>query len=97
LGDKVDMTKASGDQGIDLILTAPGRRSGIQAKGYTDNVGNSSVQEAYAGRVFSSCDSCAVVTNSDFTPAARGLAARVGCALINGTQIPTLIEGGVRL
>jgi hypothetical protein len=97
LGYGVQTTRKTGDQGIDLILTAPGRRIGIQAKGYSDNVGNSSVQEAFTGKAFYGCDACAVITNSDFTAAAREVASRVGCTLINGSQIPDLIAGNTRL
>jgi hypothetical protein len=92
LGYTVETTKASGDQGIDLILIGKGRRIGVQAKGYADNVGNHAVMEAHAGRGFYHCDSCVVVTNSDFTRAARDLAKEIGCLLIAGVDIPALIN-----
>jgi len=97
LGYTVQTTKATGDQGIDLILTPPGRRIGIQAKGWIGSVGNSAVQQAFTGRVIYGCDSCAVITNSDFTAAAREAAGKVGCTLICGGQIPDLISGKVQL
>jgi hypothetical protein len=97
LGYTVQTTKASGDQGIDLILTGKGRRIGVQAKGYSGNIGNHAVMEAYAGMKFYGCDSCVVVTNSDFTRQAREMAQRTGCGLIAGQQIPSLIRGEIRL
>jgi restriction endonuclease Mrr len=82
LGFNVETTKASGDQGIDLILTGKGRRIGVQAKGYAENVGNHAVMEAHAGKDFYGCDSCVVVTNSDFTRTAQELAARSNCQML---------------
>jgi DNA repair exonuclease SbcCD ATPase subunit len=96
LGYTVQTTKASGDQGLDLILIAPGRRIGIQVKGYAKNVGNDAVQEAYTGMAFYKCDACAVITNSDFTTFAIDAAQRVGCTLISGRQMKDLITGNIR-
>ena len=97
LGYAVQTTKASGDQGIDLILTGKGRRIGVQAKGYADSVGNHSVMEAHAGKHFYHCDSCIVITNSDFTRTARELAREIGCMIIAGSDIPNLINGNICL
>jgi len=97
LGYTVQTTKASGDQGIDLILTLRGRRIGIQAKGWSGSVGNKAVQEAFFGSAFYNCDACAVITNSDFTATAREAVGKVGCTLICGGQIPDLISGKVQL
>ena len=93
LGFVVEMTKTTGDQGVDLIVQKNGRRIAIQVKGYFDSVGNSAVQAAHTGMAYYRCSSCAVITNSRFTAAARDLAERVGCVLIDGEQIPTLIHG----
>jgi hypothetical protein len=96
-GYKVQTTRTTGDQGIDLVLTAPGKRIGVQAKGYAGNVGNDSVQQAFAGRMYYSCQSCVVITNSSFTASAMELASTVGCALIDGYRLPELIKGTIRL
>ncbi|MCI0460957.1 MAG: restriction endonuclease [Gemmataceae bacterium] len=97
LGYTVQSTKASGDQGIDLILMRSGRRIGVQAKGYEKNVGNGAVQEAYAGMGYYGCDSCVVITNSGFTRHAKDLASRLGCRLIDGYALPALIAGNLTL
>lgn len=68
-------------------------RFAIQAKGYSGSVGNSAVQEAYAGMTFYGCNRCAVITNSEFTSGAAALAAKTGCMLIDGDLIPRLIAG----
>jgi hypothetical protein len=95
LGYQVELTKVSGDQGVDLLVTGKGRRIAVQAKGYADSVGNDSVQEVVAGMAFYRCDSCAVVTNSRFTKPAESLAAVNHCRLIDGSRIPDLIEGRI--
>lgn len=95
LGYEVEKTKASGDQGIDLIAVGKGRRIGIQCKGYESSVGNSAVQEAYTGKQFYDCNSCMVITNSVFTRAAIELAAKVNCQLIDENSITHLIMGKI--
>ncbi len=95
LGYAIETTKASGDQGVDLIATKGGRRIAIQAKGYAGSVGNSAVQEAVAGKMYYRCDSCVVVINSSFTRAARDLADKTECQLIDGSRMDNLINGEV--
>jgi hypothetical protein len=97
LGYKVQMTKGSGDQGLDLILTGKGRRIGVQAKGYSDTVGNSAIQEANAGMGFYDCECCIAITNSTFSRSAKELADKIGCLLIDGTRLPDLIAGKITL
>ncbi len=95
-GFQVALTKASGDQGVDLIASRAGRRMAIQAKGYPrSTVGNKAVQEAHTGMVFYNCTECVVITNSTFTAAAKQLALSVNCRLIDGDAIHDLIEGRI--
>jgi HJR/Mrr/RecB family endonuclease len=94
----VETTKTSGDQGVDLIIIKGGRRGAIQAKGYPGStVGNKAVQEAHTGKTHYACDYAVVITNSTFTRNARELAGSVDCILIEGAQIPELIEGRIQL
>ena len=58
LGFSVRTTKASGDQGVDLIVKGRGRRIAVQTKGYEGSVGNKAVQEVYAGMKFCCCREC---------------------------------------
>ena len=95
LGYQVQLTKASGDQGADLLVLGKGSKIAVQAKGYADTVGNHSVMEVAAGMTFYGCDSCVVITNSRFTTTAIRLAQAIGCRLIDGAQIPDLIEGRI--
>jgi len=97
-GYEVETTKASGDQGVDLIISKDGIRIAIQAKGYlSSTVGNDAVQQAHTGMTIYRCHRCAVITNSTFTASARQAAAAVGCVLIDGESIPLLIDGQLRI
>jgi hypothetical protein len=97
LGYQVQLTKASGDQGVDLVVTGKGRRLAVQAKGYQGSVSNHAVMEVVAGMAFYQCDSCAVITNSRFTSTAKRLASAHGtvCILVDGTRLVDLIEGRI--
>lgn len=78
---QIELTKATGDQGIDIIAYKHHRKYGIQCKFYDTPVGNSSVQEAYAGAAFYGCDQAAVMTNTVFTKGAQSLAAETDVLL----------------
>jgi restriction system protein len=95
LGYRVEITKASGDQGVDLILVQDTQRIAVQAKGYSGSVGNKAIQEAYTGMCIYACNQCVVVTNSQFTSGAYEAAAKTTCVLISGDQIPDLILGKI--
>jgi len=83
IGFDVQLTKRSADQGADLFVEKFGKKTVIQAKNYSDNVGNAAVQQALAAKAFYSCDRAMVVTNSYFTPAARALAEAAGVDLVD--------------
>ncbi len=97
LGYRVKRIGKCGDQGVDLVVEKDGIRLAVQAKGYANSVGNDAVQQAHAGLTFHRCHRCAVITNSTFTPSAIELARRVGCILIDGSQINALIFGKIEL
>lgn len=74
LGYSAEVTKTSGDQGIDVILSKDGRTVGVQTKCYSGKIGNSAIQEAVAGKNFYHLDKAMVVTNNFFSPSAQKLA-----------------------
>lgn len=78
-----EKTKASGDQGVDLIVMAGDKKIAVQCKLYTEPVGNSAVQEVIAGKIVYKCDLACVVTNSTFTKAAADLAKAAEIELLN--------------
>lgn len=95
LGYQVEMTQASNDYGVDLIVSGNGIRYAIQAKGYDGAVSNSAVQEAHTGMSFYRCTQCVVITNSTFTRNAIELASRVGCRLVGEPEIDSLVRGEI--
>jgi restriction system protein len=87
IGYKAQMTKASGDQGVDLLLQKDGRRTAVQLKRYSKPVGNKAVQEALAGMMFYKTQEAWVVTTSSFTKAAVELANGTGVRLVDGLEL----------
>lgn len=83
-----EQTKASGDQGVDLIVSIKdGKTIAIQCKLYSTPVGNDAVQQVIAGRIFYKCDMAAVVTNNTYTQSAIELASASGVALLHYSQL----------
>ena len=95
-GYRVERTKVTGDQGVDLIVSHGRIRLAIQAKGYAGSVGNKAVQEVVAGRLYYRCTHSAVITNSSFTKSARELAGKTECILIDGSEIERLHSHGLK-
>jgi restriction system protein len=92
IGYDVKTTKKTGDQGADLFAVKFGKKIVIQAKNYTENVGNSAVQQVLAAKTFYSCDDSMVVTNSYFTPSAKELAKSGGVQLVDRRQLQNYID-----
>lgn len=78
---KLEMTKASGDQGVDIIATYKREKYAIQCKYYSTPIGNRAIQEVYAGKVYYECDKAMVMTNQGFTRSARALGESVDVQL----------------
>jgi restriction system protein len=91
-GWKAEVTRGSGDQGLDVIAEKKGKRVGLQCKLYGGPVGNKAVQEAHAGKVYYGVDAVGVLTNASFTPSATALAAVTGVKLFSQHDIPNLFE-----
>lgn len=81
MGYQTEVTKASGDQGVDVIATKGDKKIGIQAKCYSNIVGNSAIQEVVAGKAFYKLDKVIVATNNFFTDSASQLAQANGVVL----------------
>lgn len=62
----IKVTKGSGDQGVDILASKDGKKYAIQCKNYSSRLGNTPIQEVFAGKVFYKCDIAAVMTNSFF-------------------------------
>ena len=81
------VTKASRDQGVDVIATKSGVRVILQCKLYSKPVGNKAVQEAAAGRLHEGARYAAVVSNRGFTSAAEELARTNDVLLLHHAQL----------
>ncbi len=80
-GYKTYVTKASGDQGVDVIAEKEDVKLAIQAKCYHGVVGNKAIQECVAGTKYYKAKNGVVVTNSHFTNSAKELAKANGIIL----------------
>lgn len=81
----------SGDQGVDLVAERDGVTVAIQCKRYRSSVGNSAVQEIYAGKATVSASAmAAVVTNAPYTRSAKELAGVTGVFLLHHDELPQL-------
>lgn len=89
-GLPVIMTPLTGDWGVDLIVGHRPNRIAVQCKRLSRPVGASAVQEVVAGAPMQDCARTMVVTNNEFTPAARKLAELHGCELVGGPDLPRL-------
>lgn len=83
----IELTKTSGDQGIDIIAWKDGLKYGIQCKHYEGSVSNKAVQEASAGAKYYDCDVAVVMTNSVFTRSAEELAHKIGVKLWSNNDL----------
>lgn len=88
----VEVTRGSGDQGIDIIAYKEGVKYGIQCKCYSQNIGNKAVQEAFAGKAFYDCHVAAVLTNQYFTRSAKELAEHNGVLLWDRDKLDYFIR-----
>lgn len=89
-GVPVIMTPPTGDWGVDLIVGRRPNRIAVQCKRQARPVGAGAVQEVVAGAPMQDCARTMVVTDNEFTPAARKLAELHGCELIGGADLPRL-------
>ncbi len=91
MGYSVQKTGKVGDQGADLVVNMNNQRTVVQAKCYTNNVGNAAVQEATAAQKFYGCTRAMVITTSGFTKEAWDLAKANRVDLIGGDRLRQLL------
>jgi restriction system protein len=81
-GWQVRLTPAVGDYGVDLIAEKDGQSVAIQCKRHGKSVGVAAVQQVVSGALHHGCTRSLVVSNQEFTTAARQLAHTHRCQLI---------------
>lgn len=79
----VEVTKGSGDFGIDVMCYNKNKKMVCQVKRYKEKVGVTAIQEAVAGKVYYKAHSAAVITNSYFTAPAIKMAEKCNVILID--------------
>lgn len=89
---EVNVTKGSGDQGVDILAIKDGIKYAIQCKNYASPLGNTPVQEVNAGRTFYNCHVGVVLTNSTFTPGAKALAQATGVLLWDRAVLQKMMD-----
>lgn len=88
----ISISKASGDQGIDIFAKKEGETFGFQCKKYSSSVGNKAVQEVISGREFYNLEHAIVITNNVFTTSASELARKANVDLWNRMNIKQIIS-----
>lgn len=91
-GWEAEVTRGSGDQGIDVIAKKDGKKLGLQCKLYSSSIGNKAVQEAHAGKAFYNADEVGVLSNAPYTASAKELALVTGVHLLSHHDIPKLFD-----
>ena len=81
---EVEVTRGSGDYGIDILAEKDGVTYAVQCKRYTAPVGVKAIQEAYAGRDYYDRMVGAVMTNQYFTAPAVEAAKKLKILLWDG-------------
>lgn len=91
---EVEVTRGSGDYGIDILAEKDGVTYAIQCKRYGTPVGVKAIQEAYAGRDYYDRMVGAVMTNQYFTSPAVEAAGRLKILLWDGGYLEEMMAEG---
>ena len=91
LGYSAEVTKASQDNGGDILATKDGIKYVIQCKNYSSTVGNKAIQEVYAAKGIYKCDKAIVLTNNFFTKQAQDEAEILDIMLWDRESLFTLL------
>lgn len=94
VGYTVELTRATGDFGVDLIATKAGVRTAVQCKRQVRVVNGAAVQQVVAGAAIHDCTATMVVSNHRYTRAATQLADAHGCVLIDRTRLARMSRAG---
>lgn len=89
---EVEVTKGSGDYGIDILAEKDGVTYAVQCKCYGAPVGVKAVQEAYAGRDYYDRMVGVVLTNQYFTAPAVEAAKRLKILLWDRGYLEMMME-----
>lgn len=88
----VEVTKGSGDNGVDILAEKDGVSYAIQCKRYDEPVGVKAVQEAYAGRDYYDKMVGVVMSNQYFTKNAVDMARKLKILLWDRGYLEEMLE-----
>lgn len=92
MGFKCNITQATQDQGLDLIIEKDNQKIGVQAKCYNSaSIGNKAIQEVIAGIQYYNCSQGMVITNSYFTKQAIDLSEKANIILYDRDKLTSLL------
>lgn len=89
---EVEVTRGSGDYGVDILAERDGVTYAVQCKRYDGPVGVKAVQEAYAGRDYYDRMVGAVMTNQYFTRPAVEVARKLKILLWDRGYLEGMLE-----
>lgn len=88
----VEVTRGSGDQGVDVLAEKDGIKYAFQCKCYSSDLGNKPVQEVHAGKYIYQCHVGVVITNRYFTQGAKDAAKATGILLWDRDKLREMME-----
>ena len=89
---EVEVTRGSGDYGVDILAEKDGITYAVQCKCHTDPIGIRAVQEVYAGRDYYDRMVGVVMTNQYFTSAAVHAAEKLKILLWDRGDVEAMME-----
>lgn len=96
LGYNVTILGGAGDQGVDLLLRKGRESVAVQCKNHKRPVGNSPVQEVYAGKQHYGTNQAWVVAPAGFTKGAFALSRTTSVLLVGYSSIDKLLRQAQR-
>jgi restriction system protein len=90
-GWQITFTPATGDYGVDLIIRRDDKSVAVQCKRLGKPVGIGAVQQVVSGARHHDCTKSIVVSNQEFTDAAKRLAFTHNCQLIGRRVLETWV------
>ena len=92
-GYSVNITRATGDFGVDLVAARSNDKIAIQVKRYSGKISRHAISDAVAGMQHYRCTKAMVITNNYFTAGAVTLACSTGCLLVDrDTLVKWIVE-----
>ena len=93
---QVNVTRGSGDQGVDVIAVKDGKKYALQCKRYNQKLGNKPVQEVHAGKTIYGCNIAVVMTNNYFPDGGKEAARALGVELWDRDVLSAMLRASAR-